>query len=88
MNSGDKREGEESIEGLIHKYFSVIPPDEQIAFLEEQYEADPDNAELVTQLFGLYQQEALREEMLGLADKILSMKPSASTLAFVNPDVR
>lgn len=76
----DKREGEESIEGLIHKYFSVIPPDEQIAFLEEQYEADPDNAELVTQLFGLYQQEALREEMLGLADKVLSMKPSAATL--------
>ena len=76
----DKREGEESIEGLIHKYFSVIPPDEQIAFLEEQYEADPDNAELVTQLFGLYQQEAYRDEMLGLADKILSMKPSAATL--------
>lgn len=76
----DKREGEESIEGLIHKYFSVIPPDEQITFLEEQYEADPDNAELVTQLFELYRQEAYREEMLGLADKILSMKPSAATL--------
>lgn len=76
----DKRGGEESIEGLIHKYFSVIPPDEQIAFLEEQYEADPDNAELVSQLFGLYQQEAYREEMLGLADKVLSMKPTAATL--------
>ncbi|MCY4672795.1 MAG: hypothetical protein OXD43_03335 [Bacteroidetes bacterium] len=76
----DKRGDEESIEGLIHKYFVVIPPDEQIAFLEEQYEADPDNAELVTQLFGLYQQEAYREEMLGLADKILSMEPTAATL--------
>ena len=76
----DKRGDEESIEDLIRRYFSVIPPDEQIAFLEEQFEADPDNAELVTRLFGLYQQEAYREEMLGLADKVLSMKPTAATL--------
>ncbi len=75
-----QRGDEESIDGLIHKYFVVIPPDEQIAFLEEQYEVEPDNAELVIQLFELYQQEAYREKMLALADKVLSLEPTAATL--------
>ncbi|MXW14017.1 MAG: tetratricopeptide repeat protein [Rhodothermaceae bacterium] len=76
----DLRGDEDSIDGLIRKYFVVIPPDEQIAFLEEQYEAEPDNAELVTQLFELYQQEAYREKMLALADKVLALEPTAATL--------
>lgn len=76
----DRRGDEESIDALIRKYFVVIPPDEQIAFLEEQYEDDPENAELVTQLFELYQQEAYREKMLGLADKILALEPTPATL--------
>lgn len=75
-----KRGEEEEIDALIRKYFVVIPPDEQIAFLEEQYEADPDNSELVIQLFELYNQEAYREKMLGLADKVLAMEPTAATL--------
>ena len=73
--------GEEAeVDNLIRKYFVVIPPDEQIAFLEEQYAAEPDNAEVITQLFDLYQQEAYRDKMLELAPKILAMEPSASTL--------
>ncbi len=76
----DERGDEEDIDALIRKYFVVIPPDEQIAFLEEQYEAEPDNAEVIVQLFELYQQEGYREEMLGLADKILALEPTASTL--------
>ena len=76
----DDRGDEESIDALIRKYFVVIPPDEQIAFLEEQYEAEPDNAEVITQLFELYQQEAYREKMLSLADKILALEPTPSTL--------
>ncbi len=76
----DKRGDEESIDSLVRKYFVVIPPDEQIMFLEEQYETDPENAELVTQLFELYQQEAYREKMLALADKVLSLEPTAATL--------
>ncbi len=76
----DERGDEESIDSLIRKYFVVIPPDEQIMFLEEQYEADPENAELVVQLFELYQQEAYREKMLALADKVISLEPTAATL--------
>ncbi len=74
------RGDEESIDALIRKYFVVIPPDEQIAFLEEQYTEAPENTELVTQLFELYEQEGYREEMLGLADQILAMEPSPATL--------
>ncbi len=76
----DIRGDEAEIENLIRKYFVIIPPDEQIAFLEEQYAAEPDNAEVITQLFELYQQEAYRDRMLELAPKILTMEPSVSTL--------
>jgi len=76
----DTRGEEESIDALIRKYFVVIPPDEQIAFLEEQYEFEPDNAELVAQLFDLYEQEQYRDKMLSLADKILSLEPTPSTM--------
>ena len=73
--------GEEAeIDNLIRKYFVVIPPDEQIGFLEEQLQASPDDSEVIVQLFELYQQEAYREEMLALAPKVLAMEPSASTL--------
>ena len=76
----NERGEEESIDALIRKYFVVIPPGEQIAFLEEQYEADPDNPDVILQLFELYQQESYREEMLSLADKILDLEPTPSTL--------
>jgi len=76
----DERGSEESIEALIRKYFVIIPPDEQIAFLEQQNEAEPDNVEIVTQLFELYQQEGYREEMLSLAEQVLSLDPTPSTL--------
>jgi len=75
------RRGEETeIDNLIRKYFVVIPPDEQIAFLEDQHNANPDDPEITLQLFELYQQEAYRDEMLGLAPKVLAMEPSAPTL--------
>ena len=76
----EQRGDEESIDALIRKYFVIIPPDEQIAFLEQQNEADPDNVEVVTQLFELYQQEGYREEMLSLADQVLSLDPTSSIL--------
>ncbi|MCY3999425.1 MAG: tetratricopeptide repeat protein [Bacteroidetes bacterium] len=76
----DLRGEEEGIDALIRKYFVIIPPDEQIAFLEEQYEEDPDNVEVVTQLFELYQQEAYRDKMLALADQVLALDPTPSTL--------
>ena len=55
---------EEAIDNLVDKYFVVIPPQEQIAFLEEQHNANPDDSEITMQLFELYQQEGYREEMM------------------------
>ena len=76
----DIRGEEPEIDNLVRKYFVVIPPDEQIAFLEEQHNANPDDPEVIVQLFELYQQEAYRAEMLALASKVLALEPSASTL--------
>ena len=76
----EKRGEEAEIDNLIRKYFVIIPPDEQIAFLEDQLSASPDDPEVTLQLFELYQQEAYRDEMLALAPKVLAMEPSAATL--------
>lgn len=75
----DQRGDEESIDALFRKYFVRIPPDEQIALLEEQYEVEPDSSELIRQLFALYQQEAYRAKMLSMADKVRSLEPPDST---------
>ena len=76
----DTRGDEEGVENLIRKYFAVIPPEEQIAFLEEQMEADPDNVEVVQQLFELYQQEEYHGKMMELAPKMLALDPTPSVL--------
>ena len=76
----EKRGEEAEIDNLVRKYFVIIPPDEQIAFLEDQLNANPDDSEVTLQLFELYQQEAYRDEMLALAPKVLAMEPSAATL--------
>ena len=76
----DSRGDEEGVENLIRKYFAVIPPEEQIAFLEEQMEADPDNVEVIQQLFELYQQEEYHGKMMELAPKMLALDPTPSVL--------
>lgn len=76
----DTRGEEEGVENLIRKYFKVIPPEEQIAFLEEQLEADPENAEIIEQLFNLYEQEEYHGKMMELAPKMLALEPSAGVL--------
>ena len=76
----DTRGDEEGVENLIRKYFAVIPPEEQIAFLEEQMEADPENVEVIQQLFELYQQEEYHGKMMELAPKMLALDPTPGVL--------
>ena len=76
----DTRGNEEGVENLIRKYFAVIPPEEQIAFLEEQMEADPENVEVIQQLFELYQQEEYHGKMMELAPKMLALDPTPGVL--------
>ena len=74
------RGDEDGIDNIIRKYFTVIPPDEQIGFLEEQFEVDPDNTEVIQQLFGLYQQEGYYGKLLELAPLVLALDPTPDVL--------
>ncbi len=76
----DSRGDEEGVENLIRKYFAVIPPEEQIAFLEEQYAEDPTNVEVIQQLFELYQEEGYHGKMMEMAPKILELDPTPGVL--------
>ena len=76
----EKRGEEEGVQNLIRKYFGVIPPDEQITFLEGELEKRPDDGEVIQQLFGLYQDEGYHGKMMELAPKILAMEPTPSVL--------
>ena len=77
----DTRGEEQGVEALVHKYFDVIPPDEQIAFLEEQLAANPEDMEVILQLYDLYDQEGYHSERMQLAPKILMADPSPHTLS-------
>ncbi len=76
----DTRGEEEGVENLIRKYFAVIPPDEQIAFLEEQMAKDPGNVEVIQQLFALYQEEGYHGKMMEMAPQILALEPPPAVL--------
>ncbi len=76
----DTRGEEVGVKGIVTKYFTVIPPEEQIAFLEEQLENKPGDTELILQLFELYQQEAYHDQMMELAPQVLALDPTADVL--------
>lgn len=76
----EKRGEEEGVKNLVRKYFAVIPPDEQIEFLEEQLAEDPQNVEVIKQLFELYEQEGYHAKMMDLAPSMLEMDPTPDVL--------
>ncbi|MFQ5572451.1 MAG: tetratricopeptide repeat protein, partial [Rhodothermales bacterium] len=76
----ETRGEEEGIQTLIRKYFAVIPPEEQIEFLENRLAEDPDNLEVIQQLFDLLQQEGYRGKMMELAPRLLEMDPTPEIL--------
>ena len=76
----DTRGEEEGVELLVRKYFRVIPPDEQIGFLEQQLAEDDSNVEVIEQLFSLYEQEGYFGKLLELAPKVLDLEPTPEVL--------
>ncbi len=76
----ETRGEEEGVKNLIRKYFAVIPPDEQIGFLEEQMADDPQNVEVIKQLFELYEQEGYHGKMMELAPSMLKLEPTPGVL--------
>lgn len=80
----ESRGEEDAVKGLVEKYFTVIPPGEQIAFLEEELEKKPGDPDIILQLFALYQQEAYYDETLALAPQVLELSPTPETLRLVS----
>lgn len=76
----DTRGEEDGVELLVRKYFAVIPPEEQIGFLEEQLAEDETNVEVIQQLFELYEQEGYHGRLLELAPKVLALDPTPEVL--------
>ena len=76
----DTRGEEEGVESLVRKYFRVIPPEEQVSFLEEQLAEDESNVEIIEQLFNLYEQEGYHGKLLDLAPKVLALEPTPDVL--------
>lgn len=76
----NERGDEDGVESLVRKYFTVIPPEEQIGFLEEQLAEDETNVEVIQQLFELYEQEGFHGKLLELAPKMLALDPTPEVL--------
>lgn len=54
-------------------------PDERMAFLEDRIEKDPENVELVAELFDIYLELGERDKAGQLGETLLDMQPSART---------
>ncbi len=80
----DTRGEEVGVKGIVTKYFVAIPPEEQIAFLEEQLAEKAGDAEITLQLFDLYQQEAYHGKMMELAPQVLALDPTPEVLRLVS----
>ncbi|GMQ80872.1 MAG: hypothetical protein BMS9Abin05_0301 [Rhodothermia bacterium] len=58
-------------------------PEERIEFLRSQLEDDPDNVELVSNLFNLYIDEEMRDMVYDLAPRLMELDPTARTFRLV-----
>jgi len=58
-------------------------PEERMEFLEGQLADDPDNLELVTDLFELYRDEQMRDKVYELAPRLMQLDPSAKTFRLI-----
>ncbi|TDI68962.1 MAG: tetratricopeptide repeat protein [Bacteroidetes bacterium] len=58
-------------------------PEERIEFIEGQLADDPDNVELVSDLFNLYVDEEMRDMVYDLAPRLMELDPTAKTFRLV-----
>lgn len=54
-------------------------PDERMAFLESRLQNDPDDVEIIAELFNIYLELGERDKASQLGQKLLEMQPSART---------
>ena len=76
----EKRGEEDGVQNLVRKYFAVIPPEEQIEFLEGELAKKPDDVETIKKLFELYREEGYHGKMMDLAPRMLEMDPTPDVL--------
>ena len=58
-------------------------PEERIEFIKRQLDNDPDNVELVSDLFNLYMDEEMRDMVYDLAPRLMELDPTARTFRLV-----
>lgn len=77
--------GNEEITGIVEQWRGQLftSPGERIGFLESQREKNPDDPEILMELFGLYQQEGYRDMVYELAPVVLEQAPTARTYRMV-----
>lgn len=75
----------EEITGIVEQWRGQLftSPEERIGFLEGQREKNPDDEEILMELFELYQQEGYRDMVYELAPVVLEKAPTARTYRMV-----
>ncbi|MBO6779832.1 MAG: tetratricopeptide repeat protein [Rhodothermales bacterium] len=58
-------------------------PEERIGFLESQYDKNPDDGEVLAELFELLMEEGYRDRVYELADQMMAADPSARTFRLI-----
>ncbi len=77
-----KFQGNEEVIGYITQVRNSLftSPEERMAFLEEQLEKNPNDTEIVRELFEIYQELGERDKMYEIGERLNSMEPSVETL--------
>ncbi len=74
-------DNEEVVTGLDQWRGSLFTsPEERMGYLEGLLEKTPDDIDLISELFDLYQSEGLRNRVYDLAPRLLKLRPTAHTL--------
>jgi len=76
---------DQELQSMINSYRGQLftSPEERMAFLESQLEASPDDVELLTELFELYQDEGMRDRVYEMAPRIMEENPTPETFRMI-----
>lgn len=58
-------------------------PEERMEFLESQLAKNPEDTQLVTELFDIYQELGMRAKMYEIGERLMAMEPSADTYRII-----
>ena len=77
-----ERGGDAEIEEMLSNFRGRVftTPEERIGYLESELEKDPDNVELISQIFDLYMQTNQRDKASRLGERLAEADPTPETL--------